>query len=161
MMTALSIRLNKKKLSSFITTLSRNCCTMKLLTLHLFFILRHLFFTLHHLVLILRHLFFRLSMCRTLYETLDGRFVYSNRRVISGFHYVVVTLCGCLGEFQFRGSPHVHCFIWVKDAPLLTRETKQEYIDFIDSIVRVDLPDKDTEPELNQLVSKYQSHCHS
>lgn len=21
-------------------------------------------------------------------------------------------------EFQFRGSPHVHCFIWVKNAPL-------------------------------------------
>ena len=31
-------------------------------------------------------------------KELDGRFVYSNRRVISGFHYVVVTLCGCLGE---------------------------------------------------------------
>ena len=28
-------------------------------------------------------------------------------------------------EFQFRGSPHVDCFIWVKDAPLLTRQEYQ------------------------------------
>ena len=41
------------------------------------------------------------------------------------------------------------------------RNQKHEYIDFINSIVRVVLPDKDTEPELHQLVSKYQSHCHS
>ena len=45
-------------------------------------------------------------------------------------------------EFQFRGSPHVHCFIWVKNAPLLMRETKDEYVEFIDSIVRVDYPVK-------------------
>ena len=62
-------------------------------------------------------------------------------------------------EFQFLGSPHVHCFIWVKNAPLLTKE---EYINFIDSVVRVDWPDKNTDPELQELVSKYQiSHCHS
>ena len=64
-------------------------------------------------------------------------------------------------EFQFRGLLHVHCFIWVKNAPLLTRETKHEYVNFINSIVRVDLPDKDSEPDLKQLVSKYQTHCHS
>ena len=41
-------------------------------------------------------------------------------------------------EFQFRGSSHVHCFIWVKNAPLLSSETKEEYVNFIDSVVRVD-----------------------
>jgi hypothetical protein len=39
---------------------------------------------------------------------------------------------------------------------LLTRETKDEYVNFIDSIVRVDLPDKDEEPKLHELVNKYQ-----
>ena len=64
-------------------------------------------------------------------------------------------------EFQLRGSPHVHCFIWVKNAPLLTKETKEDFVKFIDSIVRADLPNKDIEPELHYLVSKYQTHCHS
>ena len=25
-------------------------------------------------------------------------------------------------EFQFRGSPHAHCFIWIKDCPILNEE---------------------------------------
>jgi len=25
-------------------------------------------------------------------------------------------------EFQFRGSPHVHCFLWVKNPPTLITE---------------------------------------
>ena len=31
-------------------------------------------------------------------------------------------------EFQLRGSPHIHSFLWVKNAPILTKETKDEYI---------------------------------
>ena len=31
-------------------------------------------------------------------------------------------------EFQFRGSPHIHSFLWVIIAPVLTKETKDEYI---------------------------------
>ena len=30
-------------------------------------------------------------------------------------------------EFQVRGSPHVHCFLWVLNAPFLTAFTKEEY----------------------------------
>ena len=25
-------------------------------------------------------------------------------------------------EFQFRGSPHAHCFIWIKECPILNEE---------------------------------------
>ena len=64
-------------------------------------------------------------------------------------------------EFQFRGSPHIHSFLWVIDAPSLTKDTKEEYLAFIDSIVKTELPDIKTEPELYQLVKTYQMHSHS
>ena len=46
-------------------------------------------------------------------------------------------------EFQFRGSAYIHAFLWV---PKLTKDTKDEYIEFVDSVIRADLPD----PETNQ-----------
>ena len=64
-------------------------------------------------------------------------------------------------EFQFRGSPHVHSFIWVQNAPKLNETTKQDYIEFVDKIVRADLPDAKKEPDLHRLVSRYQVHTHS
>ena len=64
-------------------------------------------------------------------------------------------------EFQMRGSPHVHCFIWVKDPSLLTKETKDEYISYVDTIVRADVPDKISKPELFRLVNLYQTHSNS
>ena len=64
-------------------------------------------------------------------------------------------------EFQFRGSPHIHSFLWVIDAPLLTKETKNEYLNYIDHIIKVELPDKDIEPKLYQMVKTYQIHSHS
>ena len=64
-------------------------------------------------------------------------------------------------EFQFRGSPHVHCFIWISNALQLTKDDKEEYVAFIDRVIRADLPDADSEPELHTLVSQYQVHVHS
>ena len=54
-------------------------------------------------------------------------------------------------EFQFRGSPHAHCFIWVKNFPLLTDETTDSFVEFIDQHVQAYLPDPISEPELHQL----------
>ena len=31
-------------------------------------------------------------------------------------------------EFQFRGSPHAHCFIWIKDCPILNKENIGDFI---------------------------------
>ena len=64
-------------------------------------------------------------------------------------------------EFQFRGSPYIHSFLWVTGAPVLTKNTKNEYLQYIDQIVKAQLPDIDTEPELYQLVKTYQTHSHS
>lgn len=43
----------------------------------------------------------------------------------------------------------------------MTKVTKDEYIKFVDSLIRTDLPDKTKEPELHHLVSQYQTHSHS
>ena len=60
-----------------------------------------------------------------------------------------------------RGSPHLHALIWTSDCPKLTNETKQDYIEFIDSHVQAFLPDIKTHPELCELVATYQKHNHS
>ena len=64
-------------------------------------------------------------------------------------------------EFQMRGSPHLHALIWTSDCPKLTHDIKQDYVEYIDKHVQAYLPDKDTDPELYELVKKYQTHSHS
>ena len=41
-------------------------------------------------------------------------------------------------EFQVRGSSHVHVFIWAVDPPV-TNDTIDEYIAFVNGIIRADL----------------------
>ncbi|XP_028413533.1 uncharacterized protein LOC114536369 [Dendronephthya gigantea] len=64
-------------------------------------------------------------------------------------------------EFQMRGSPHLHALIWTSDCPKLTSDSKEAYIQFIDNHVHANLPDKNIEPELHELVKTYQKHNHS
>ena len=64
-------------------------------------------------------------------------------------------------EFQMRGSPHLHALIWTSDCPRLTSENKQAYIEFVDKHIQANLPNKDTEPLLHELVLTYQKHTHS
>ena len=64
-------------------------------------------------------------------------------------------------EFQVRGLPHVHCFLWIWNAPILTESPVDEYLSFIDNIVHADLPSKNTDPELHELMRFYQLHRHS
>ena len=64
-------------------------------------------------------------------------------------------------EFQVRGSPHIHSFLWVNGAPKLSVETKEEYICFIDQIVKANLPDPQIQQNLYTLVKTYQVHSHS
>ncbi|XP_066935952.1 uncharacterized protein [Clytia hemisphaerica] len=63
-------------------------------------------------------------------------------------------------EFQARGSAHTHCLVWIDGAPVLTRETVDEYVKFIDKIIKCDLPE-DKNSELFDLVKTYQIHRHS
>ena len=61
----------------------------------------------------------------------------------------------------YADSPHVHRFLWVANAPVLTSNNKEEYVAFVDQIVRAFLPDRNENPELHNLVKLYQLHRHS
>ena len=54
-------------------------------------------------------------------------------------------------EFQIRGSLHIHSLIWILNAPKLSKETKDEYIQWVDSIIRTDMPISVNEKELFEL----------
>ena len=64
-------------------------------------------------------------------------------------------------EFQVRGSPHIHSFLWVLGAPKLTKETKDEYIRHADQVIKANLPDPERDFDLFNLVRTYQIHSHS
>ena len=64
-------------------------------------------------------------------------------------------------QFQVRGSPHIYSFIWVLNAPKLTKFNKDEYTKWVDSAVRSCLPDSVKKPILFELVKTYQMHYHS
>ena len=100
-------------------------------------------------ILTARHFQFRV-------ETFFKEIILHKNSPLGKVDYYVIKV-----EFQFRGSPHIHSFIWVRDPPLLTHDTKDEYILFVDSVVRTDLPDETHEPDLFKLVSQYQVHKHS
>ena len=63
-------------------------------------------------------------------------------------------------EFQNRGSPHVHSFFWIEDAPNMeTLEGQKKASAFIDTYISAQLPQKDD--PLHSLVSSLQSHSHT
>ena len=55
-------------------------------------------------------------------------------------------------EFQKRGLPHAHIFLWVE------RKDKNMTTDEIDNIISAEIPDPDQNPELYQAVSDYMVH---
>ena len=61
-------------------------------------------------------------------------------------------------EFQFRGSPHAHWFIWIKGCPILNEDNIEYFVRFIDKHVSAVLPDPITFPILHDLVKTYQTH---
>ena len=64
-------------------------------------------------------------------------------------------------ESQVHGSPHIHSFLWIVNAPILSKDNVVEYAQFIDSVVKAFVPDIHENPELFDLVTTYQVHSHS
>ena len=62
-------------------------------------------------------------------------------------------------EFQERGSPHIHSFIWIFNVPNI--ENKAAYILFIKKIINSQLSDHLNDCKLFELVKAYQVHAHS
>ncbi|XP_074306204.1 uncharacterized protein LOC141641444 [Silene latifolia] len=55
-------------------------------------------------------------------------------------------------EFQKRGLPHAHILLWLK------KDGSQVSPEYIDSIIKAEIPDKDEEPELYNIVSQFMVH---
>ena len=64
-------------------------------------------------------------------------------------------------EFQVRGSPRIYSFIWILNAPKLSKETKDEYIQWVDSIIRADRPNSVSEKEFFELAKTFRVNRHS
>jgi hypothetical protein len=64
-------------------------------------------------------------------------------------------------EYQQRGSPHVHCLLWLEGAPVLGKCDEEDFLAWADELVRTDLPDAEEDPELHELVSSKQVHRHT
>ena len=54
-------------------------------------------------------------------------------------------------EYQARGAPHVHCVLWIKDTPVLGRNTPEEVEAFIERHVTCSKPDPVDSPTLSNL----------
>ena len=55
-------------------------------------------------------------------------------------------------EFQVRGSPHIHSFIWILKAAGLRKVNIDDYRKWADSVIRSDLLDPNNKPALFELV---------
>lgn len=68
--------------------------------------------------------------------------------------FKTIALDGLLGKtnyyavrvkFQVRTSAHIHPFIWIFNAPKLKSSAIPEYMDWLYSIIRTDLPNSNAE----------------
>lgn len=63
-------------------------------------------------------------------------------------------------EFQSRGSPHLHLFFWVGNAPSLYNSHACELSAFINSTISTTIPDERQYLALHKLVKRLQIHSH-
>ena len=65
-------------------------------------------------------------------------------------------------EFQMRGSPHVQCSLWVKDAPKIDKDPDDIVYAFIDKYITAVIPPIAPENENHiKLMENLQKHTHS
>ena len=61
-------------------------------------------------------------------------------------------------EYQARGAPHYHVLLWIRDAPVIGRDDPDQVLAWIQDRITCHIPDKDSNPELHGLVTRYQLH---
>lgn len=47
-------------------------------------------------------------------------------------------------EFQVRGRPYIHTFLWIVDAPILSEIIIEPYSEWLDQMISAELPDEDS-----------------
>ncbi|KAK6175978.1 hypothetical protein SNE40_014350 [Patella caerulea] len=63
-------------------------------------------------------------------------------------------------EFQARGTPQAHWLFWIKNSPKIDEDKDEDVVDFIDKYISSELPDKDHDPELHEIVNSVQGHSY-
>ena len=58
-------------------------------------------------------------------------------------------------NFQVRSSPHTHSLVWVIGASILSNTSEDEYVAFIDNIIKCELPNPQERPQIFELVRIY------
>ena len=61
-------------------------------------------------------------------------------------------------EYQARGAPHYHVLLWIKDAPVIGRDYPDEVLGWIQERITCHIANKESYPELYNLVTRYQMH---
>jgi len=61
-------------------------------------------------------------------------------------------------EYQARGAEHTHTLLWIKDAPVIGKNTPDEVKDYINKVSTCRLPDPETSLTLHELVTRFQVH---
>ena len=61
-------------------------------------------------------------------------------------------------EYQARGAPHYHALLWIKDAPVIDKDDPDDMLKWIQERITCHIPDKKSDPELHNLVTRYQMH---
>ena len=64
-------------------------------------------------------------------------------------------------EFQQRGSVHMHLFYWIEGITSLNECNKGSLVHYINKTISIQLPDKESDLELHELVNSLQTHRHS
>ena len=61
-------------------------------------------------------------------------------------------------ENQARGAPHYHMVLWIEGAPTIGKYAPAVVLKWIQERISCRIPDEATNPELHQLVTRYQMH---
>ena len=61
-------------------------------------------------------------------------------------------------EYQNRGAPHYHVLLWIRDAPVIGVDDADKVLAWIEDRITCKFPDKESDPELHEMVTKYQLH---
>uniref|UniRef100_A0A1X7UJL4 Helitron helicase-like domain-containing protein n=1 Tax=Amphimedon queenslandica TaxID=400682 RepID=A0A1X7UJL4_AMPQE len=83
------------------------------------------------------------------------------------FFNIVILQRGVLGkveqyyvkkEYQMCGAPHYHILLRIENAPVVGIDRPEEVCSVIQDRITCHIPDSNTSPNLNFLVTKYQMH---
>ena len=90
-------------------------------------------------------------------ETFFSEYLFSDAHPLGHITDYVIKI-----EFQMRRSPHVHCLLWVKDAPKIDKDPDDVVCTFIDKNITAVIPPIAPENELHiKLMEILQKHTHS